>query len=101
MEERTKVDKDYKEAFNQGYQLSKELNLKPDILKGLSSGNNRIKAMQEGMEQHQRDVEMEKCKLQDKDIIPPLEMDDMDNPYIDLNIDDKDIDKDQSMDMDY
>ncbi|MDO5981861.1 hypothetical protein [Flavivirga spongiicola] len=30
MEEQTTVDKDYLEVFNQGYEVAKELGLKPD-----------------------------------------------------------------------
>ena len=75
MQENTKIDKDYKEAFNQGYTLSKELGLKPDIINGLSAGNNRMQAMKDGMEQHQKEVSLEKEKRQDKDIIPPFDID--------------------------
>ncbi len=75
MEENVKVDKDYIEAFNQGYTLSKELGLKPDIIEGLSAGNNRMQAMKDGMEQHQKEVSLEKDKRQDKDIIPPFDLD--------------------------
>ncbi|MEX0315156.1 MAG: hypothetical protein AB3N18_13340 [Allomuricauda sp.] len=50
--EEIKVDKDYKEAFNQGYELFKKLRLKPYILKDLASGNNRMQAMKDGMNQY-------------------------------------------------
>ena len=76
MEEKTTVDKDYKEAFNQGYQLSQELGLKPDVLDGLSAGKNRMQAMQDGMKQYQKDL-VEKSK--GKDIIPPMDLDQFDN----------------------
>ncbi|MEO1033695.1 MAG: hypothetical protein AAFX55_20085 [Bacteroidota bacterium] len=96
MEEQTKVDKDYIEAFNQGYMLSKELGLKPNILEQLSSGNHRMEAMQDGMQQYQEDRLLELSKAQDKEIIPPLDIDSMDNRYMDLDIDnsidDKEID---------
>lgn len=79
-----KVHEDYKQAFNEGYELSKELGLKPDILDGLKAGNYRIKAMREGMQQYQKDITME----QSKDIIPPFDMDSVDNtPYIETDID--------------
>ena len=93
MEENIKVDKDYKEAFNQGYELSKELGLKPDILKDISSGNNRMQAMKEGMEQYQVDIELKK----EKNIIPPFNMDDLDRNYIDL--DSPEENKDKGIDM--
>jgi hypothetical protein len=48
----TKVDKDYKDAFNLGYELAKELNLKSPMFKDVSSGNDRMNAMQAGMEQY-------------------------------------------------
>ena len=72
MEDKTTVDKDYKEAFNQGYMISQELGLKPEILDGLSAGKNRVQAMQNGMKQYQKDL-FEKSK--DKDVIPPLDLD--------------------------
>jgi hypothetical protein len=76
MEENTTVDNDYKEAFNQGYELSKELGLKPNILDGLSSGKYRMKAMQDGMKQYHSEL-TEKNK--DKEVIPPLDLDNLDN----------------------
>ena len=76
MEEKTTVDKDYKEAFNQGYTISKELGLKPEILEGLSAGKNRMQAMQDGMKQYQKDL-VEKSK--GKDVIPPLDLDTFDS----------------------
>lgn len=44
-----KVDKDYKEAFNLGYELAKELNLSSPLLNDTNPGNSRISAMQTGM----------------------------------------------------
>ncbi|MEM8938595.1 MAG: hypothetical protein AAGC64_04520 [Bacteroidota bacterium] len=90
-------DKDYIEAFNQGYELHKELGLKPDILKDLSAGNKRILAMQDGMEQYGREL-IEKQKEATKDVIPPLDLDSLDNTYIDVDVPDKD--KNKGMDMD-
>ncbi len=88
-------NKDYIEAFNQGYELSRELGLKPDILKDLASGNNRMKAMYEGMKQHEKEKELEKSK----DIIPPFDVDKFDDRNI--HIDDKDPTKDQDKDIDF
>ncbi|MEM6721111.1 MAG: hypothetical protein AAF611_17410 [Bacteroidota bacterium] len=79
-----KVSEDYKQAFNEGYELAKELGLKPDILDGLKADKYRMQAMSEGMHQYQKDVAME----QSKDIIPPFDMDSVDNsPYIETDID--------------
>lgn len=95
MEEQTKVDKDYIEAYNQGYEISKELGLKPEILNDVYAGNNRMQAMKDGMEQYQKDIETEKSK----DIIPPLDIDSIDNSYIDLTTDKEDKDKDIDIDI--
>lgn len=87
-------DKDFIEAFNQGYELSRELGLKPVILKDLSAGNNRMEAMREGMEQYGKEL----AKERNKDIIPPLDLDNLDEPYIDLNTPISD--KEKGMDLD-
>ncbi|AXG70576.1 hypothetical protein KORDIASMS9_02816 [Kordia sp. SMS9] len=80
-----KVSEEYKEAFNEGYELAKELGLKPDILDGLKAGKYRMQAMSEGMKEYQKDIAME----QSKDVIPPFDMDSVDNTsYIDTNIED-------------
>ncbi len=96
MEEQIKVDKGYLEAFNQGYEVAKELGLKPEILKDLSAGNNRMQAMKDGMEQYQKEIKLEKSK----DIIPPFDMDSMDNSYFDLTPEKEDKNKDKGLDMD-
>jgi hypothetical protein len=88
-------DKDFIEAFNHGYELSKELGLKPDVLKDLSAGNNRMQAMKEGMEQYQKEVELEKGK----DIIPPFDIDSIDNSYVDLSLDNDDKEKGKDLDL--
>lgn len=88
-------DKDYIEAFNQGYELSKELGLKSDILKDLNAGNNRMQAMKDGMEQYSKEITKEKSK----DIIPPLDLDSIGNDYIDLASDNDKEQKDKGMDM--
>ncbi len=98
MQEETKVDKDYIEAFNQGYELSKELGLKPDILKDLAAGNHRMQAMQDGMEQYSKDL-IEKRKEKTQDIIPPFDMDSMDSSPIDLTPEQENKDKGKGLDM--
>ncbi|WP_303316843.1 hypothetical protein Q4Q34_08540 [Flavivirga abyssicola] len=92
MEEQTKVDKDYLESFNQGYEVAKELGLKSDALEGINAGNNRIQAMKDGIEQYNKEQTLE------KDIIPPFDMDSIDKSYIDIS--DPKKDKDKGMDMD-
>lgn len=97
MEEKITVDKDYKEAFNQGYMMSKELGLKPEILEGLSAGKNRMQAMQDGMKQYQKDL-LEKPK--DKDVIPPLDLDQFDTiPNLDTEEPSKDKRPDKDKDI--
>ena len=96
MEENTKVNKDYKEAFNQGYELSKELGLKPDVLKDLAAGNNRMQAMQDGMEQYANEITQEK----EKDIIPPFDMDSIDDRTIHLDNEKLVQNKDKGRDLD-
>ncbi|WP_394972549.1 hypothetical protein [uncultured Croceitalea sp.] len=89
-------DKDYIEAFNQGYELARELGLKSNILKGVNAGKNRIEALKDGMEQFEKELELEKSKEQG--IIPPLNLDSIGSNYIDLDSDEKD--KDKGIDMD-
>jgi predicted aconitase len=58
MREEIKVDKKYMEAFNLGYELAKELNLKSPMFKDINSGNERMNAMQAGMRQHGREISL-------------------------------------------
>lgn len=99
MKETSQIDKDYIESFNQGYQLSKELNLKPEILNGINAGNYRIQAMKDGMHQFQKDNTLEKLKTQSKEVIPSLDMDEIKDNYIDLDNSLKD--KDKGLDIEY
>lgn len=91
----TKVDKDYIEAFNQGYEVAKELGLKPNALSGINAGNNRIQAMKDGMKQYDRELTQEKGK----DVIPPFDMNSLDNSYIDLTSEKKDKDKGRDIEL--
>lgn len=70
MEENLKVDKDYLEAFNLGYELAKELNLKTPMFEDLKSENVRITAINSGMTQYQLEInqEMNKKNTQGLDI---------------------------------
>ena len=90
MEEQTKVDKNYLEAFNQGYEVARELGLKPDSIEGINAGNNRMLGMKEGMEQYGKEITQEK----DKNIIPPFDIDSIDSSYVDLEPDKENKDKD-------
>ncbi|WP_299111445.1 hypothetical protein [uncultured Winogradskyella sp.] len=99
MKETSQIDKDYIEAFNQGYLLSKELNLKPEILDGINAGNNRMQAMKDGMQQFQKDNALEKIKTQSKEIIPSLDIDNIAESYIDLDKNHKD--RDKGLDIEY
>jgi len=88
-------DKDYIEAFNQGYELSKELGLRSEILKDISSGRHRIQAMSDGMKQYEKELQIDKSKA----IIPPLDLDTLDTPPAinhekDISEKDKDIEMD-------
>ena len=60
MEENLKVNKDYIEAFNLGYELAKELRLKSPMFENVKSGNDRMNAMQAGMEQFSKEISKEK-----------------------------------------
>lgn len=62
MTEETRIDKDYLEAFNLGYELAKELNLKPPVFKDLKSENHRITAVNDGMTLYQLEITQEKNK---------------------------------------
>lgn len=56
MAEETKVDKEYLEAFNLGYELAKELKLKSPMFENLPSDNIRMNAMQYGMAQFSKEM---------------------------------------------
>ncbi|MCM4169809.1 hypothetical protein KCTC52924_03587 [Arenibacter antarcticus] len=62
MEENLKVDKDYKEAFNLGYELAKDLNLKSPMFKNIELGNSRMHTMQTGMAEYNREITQENVK---------------------------------------
>tara|TARA_R110002051_G_scaffold86498_3_gene152394 strand:+ start:471 stop:740 length:270 start_codon:yes stop_codon:yes gene_type:complete len=60
MEENTKVDSNYLTAFNLGYELAKDLNLKSPMFKDVNSKNDRMNAMQAGMKQYSKEIEVQK-----------------------------------------
>ncbi|MCM4152942.1 hypothetical protein DHD05_15225 [Arenibacter sp. N53] len=71
MEENLKVDKDYIEAFNLGYELAKELKLRTPMFKNIESGNSRMQAMQTGMEEYSKEITINKnLSLDGSKIIP-------------------------------
>ena len=51
-----KVSKDYKEAFNLGYEMAKELKLKSPMFQNSKSESNRLDAMQAGMMQYHEEI---------------------------------------------
>ncbi|MBC8769364.1 hypothetical protein H4O18_15310 [Arenibacter sp. BSSL-BM3] len=70
MEEHLKVDKDYIEAFNLGYELAKELKLKSPMFKNIELGNSRVHAIQTGMEEYSKEITTHKnLSLDGRDII--------------------------------
>ncbi len=56
MAEVTQIDKNYLEAFNLGYQMAKELDLKSPILKDISLGTDYMKSIQDGMLQYYSEI---------------------------------------------
>ena len=94
MKEEKKEEQDYIEAFNQGYELSRELGLKSEILKDLGAGKNRIQAMQDGMQQYEKELQKQKFK----DIIPPFDMEKFENR--DIHIEDNSPEKDKDREID-
>ncbi|MCM4173004.1 hypothetical protein DHD32_16065 [Arenibacter sp. TNZ] len=79
MEENLKVDKDYMEAFNLGYELAKELNLKSPMFKEVNSKNERMNAIQSGMEQYNREITKHKNLTLDRSEIIPKKHKNEDN----------------------
>ena len=79
-DEKLHVDSDYKQAFNQGYELASELGLKSDILNNMAAGNNRIMAMRDGMQQYETELEKGKAK----EVISEIDLDNIDDRSIDL-----------------
>lgn len=70
MEENIKVDKDYKKAFNLGYELANELNLKTPMFEDLNVGNDRMSALRSGMVQYSIEI----GQVKHNEIDPPNEM---------------------------
>lgn len=62
MIEKTKIEENYKEVFNHGYELSKELNLKSPMFNNLKVDNERMNAMQAGMAQYSNEINPGKDK---------------------------------------
>ena len=79
MTDPTHIDQDYKQAFNDGYLLSQELGLDPNILDKASVQTPRLQAMQDGMIQHQKDIKDKGLdKTSRQSVIPPLDLDKLD-----------------------
>ncbi len=98
MSEEAKVSKEYLEGFNQGYEVAKELGLKPNTIDGISAGGNRMQGMKDGMEQYGKEL-IEKRKEKDNDIIPSFDMDSINNNHIDLTPEKENRDKGKGLDM--
>ena len=62
MSDEIKIDKNYKEAFNLGYELAKELNLRSPMFNDSKIGDDRLGAMQAGMAEYSDEISQEKDK---------------------------------------
>ncbi|MAU70829.1 MAG: hypothetical protein CML04_01940 [Pseudozobellia sp.] len=91
----TTVDKEYKKAFNQGYQFAKEIGLNPNTLKDLAAENPRMQAIKDGMEQYNKDISLHK----NVDLIPPLDLDSLDTPPIERDQSEKNRDKGMDIEL--
>lgn len=85
MQEHLKVDKDYMEAFNLGYELAKELKLKSPMFKIIESDNRRMHAMYTGMEEYSKEITLNKnITLDDSKIIQQKNKDNQDGNELSL-----------------
>ncbi|MDL5512131.1 hypothetical protein QSE00_09925 [Arenibacter sp. M-2] len=85
MEEHLKVDKDYLEAFNLGYELAKELKLKSPMFKNIESDISRIHTLQMGMEEYCKEITLNKnITLDDSKIIQQKNKDNQDGNELSL-----------------
>ncbi len=57
-----KIDDNYKDSFNLGYELARELNLKSPMFNDLKVGDVGMAAMQAGIEQFIYEINHEKGK---------------------------------------
>ena len=57
MTEVTKIDRNYLEAFNLGYEMAKELDLKSPILNDIDLGTDYMKSIHDGMLQYNSENE--------------------------------------------
>ncbi|WP_086476619.1 hypothetical protein [Arenibacter amylolyticus] len=65
MKEEIKVDRDYLQAFNLGYELAKELNLSTPMFKGLDSEDIKLNALQAGMAEYNNELQKVKSNSYD------------------------------------
>ena len=96
----------YVKGFNHGYELQKH---EPDLLRQLLNASNPESDYFQGLKDGQKEMEKEAMldkspssqpdKQKDQDIIPPLDMDNLDDSNIDLTLPDKDRGKDVDMDL--
>ncbi|AUP78005.1 hypothetical protein [Flavivirga eckloniae] len=55
MSDKTKISKEFLKDFNWGYQVAKELGLKPNDITGMSASKNRTQAIKDGVKQYQKE----------------------------------------------
>ncbi|MCM4166599.1 hypothetical protein KCTC52924_03539 [Arenibacter antarcticus] len=67
MKKETKIDTDYLQGFNLGYDLAKELNLTSPMFKDVNSDDNHMNAMQAGMAEYTNEIMYSKDNLQTLD----------------------------------
>ena len=68
MKEEIKVDRDYLQAFNLGYELAKELNLSTPMFKGLNSEDSNLMALQAGMAEYNHELRKARDKSFDQSV---------------------------------
>ena len=68
MDTQDKVDKDFKKAFNLGYELAKELDLKSAMFKNQNAANSPSNAMHVGMLQYIDEISHSKKLKVDKSV---------------------------------
>lgn len=56
MSEETIIDKDYKDAFNLGYELARELNIKTQMFHDIGSANRRTNPTKDGIGQYIKEM---------------------------------------------
>ena len=68
MKEEIKVDREYLQAFNLGYELAKELNLSTPMFKEINSEDRKLNAMHAGMTEFNNELRKGKGKSYDHSV---------------------------------